>query len=457
MTWDDRRSGWRKHAGDARSDADIDYGRIVHCASFRRLQGKTQILNLGDSDFYRTRLTHSLEVAQIAGSVTRQLREDFAAHPAVDHLPTLAQIQAIGATHDLGHPPFGHGGEVALNYCMAEHGGFEGNGQTIRILTRLEKYSNHDGADLARRTLLGTLKYPVPYSRLANPDLRPVLRANTSVLKLIDREAAKPPKCYMDSEDAAVTWILEKLSPSDRKAFTSFDRWSAGEDAAPEDQPLEHHKPRHKSLDCSIMDLADDIAFGVHDLEDALALSFINKKDFEQHVSPEACRHFLDFVNSRKRAASGNDAYGDLVTMLFGSASPRKHAISRLVGYFVQHCLFEDKDGFEEPLIRYRATLHPEAAILLKALKKLVYRRVIRSPAVQHLEFKGQQMVVAVFEAFASEPEAFLPRGTFALFERDGSDMRVICDHIAGMTDAFLLKTYERLFSPRMGSVFDQL
>ncbi len=452
MKWDDRRSGWRKHAGDARSDADVDYGRIVHCASFRRLQGKTQILNLGDSDFYRNRLTHSLEVAQIAGSVTRQLQTDHPSHRAIEHLPSLPQIQAIGATHDLGHPPFGHGGEVALNYCMAEHGGFEGNGQTIRILTRLEKYSDHDGADLARRTLLGTLKYPAPYGKLANPDLRPVLRPNMSVLSLIDRDSAKPPKCYMDSEDAAVMWILEKLSPRDRDVFTSIERWSAAEGAAPE-----HHKARHKSLDCSIMDLADDIAFGVHDLEDALALSFITREDFEQNVSPESCRHFLDFVNSRKRAASGNDAYGDLVAMLFGSASPRKHAISRLVGYFVQHCLFEEENGFEEPLIRYRAALHPDAAVLLKSLKKLVYRRVIRSPAVQHLEFKGQQMVVAVFEAFATEPEAFLPRGTFALFERDGGDMRVICDHIAGMTDGFLLKTYERLFSPRMGSVFDQL
>ncbi|WP_294254796.1 anti-phage deoxyguanosine triphosphatase [uncultured Sphingomonas sp.] len=452
MPWSDRRSGWRKHAGDARSDADIDYGRIIHSASFRRLQGKTQILNLGDSDFYRTRLTHSLEVAQIAGSVTRQLREDFAGQPAAEHLPTLAQIQAIGATHDLGHPPFGHGGEAALNYCMASSGGFEGNGQTIRILTRLEKYSDSDGADLARRTLLGTLKYPVSYRAVAHPERRPSLRAETSVLSLIDRESAKPPKCYMDSEHAAVMWILETLSESDRNLFTRFDTSEPAAQGLPE-----HHRTRHKSLDCSIMDVSDDIAFGVHDLEDALALALITREDFELYVPPDACGHFLDFVNSRKRSTSGNDAYGDLVAMLFGSAAPRKHAISRLVGYFVQHCVLEDESDFEEPLIRYRAAINPSAAVLLKALKKLVYKRVIRSPAVQHLEFKGQQMVVAVFEAFASEPEAFLPRGTFALFERDGGDIRVICDHIAGMTDSYLLKTYERLFSPRMGSVFDHL
>src|SRR5687768_14167824 len=81
MSWEARRSGWSKDARDARSNADIDYGRIIHSASFRRLQGKTQILNLGDSDFYRTRLTHSLEVAQIAGSVARQLRANHPEHP----------------------------------------------------------------------------------------------------------------------------------------------------------------------------------------------------------------------------------------------------------------------------------------------------------------------------------------------------------------------------------------
>jgi len=219
--WQTRRSGWVKHEADARSNADIDYGRIVHSASFRRLQGKTQILNLGDSDFYRTRLTHSLEVAQIAGSLARQLRADHEGHPALAHLPDLALIQAIGSTHDLGHPPFGHGGEVALNYCMSGSGGFEGNGQTLRILARLEKYSSSNGADLMRRTLLGTLKYPVAYSRAAHPEKRPSLLTGPTVLRLVDREASKPPKCFMDSEQGAVDWILEPLSATDREPSKS--------------------------------------------------------------------------------------------------------------------------------------------------------------------------------------------------------------------------------------------
>ena len=458
MTWEARRSGWIKSNHDARSNADVDYGRIIHSASFRRLQGKTQILNLGDSDFYRTRLTHSLEVAQIAGGLARQLGADNRNHAACPYLPDLALIQAIGSTHDLGHPPFGHGGEIALNYCMAPHGGFEGNGQTLRILTRLEKFSSTNGADLTRRTLLGTLKYPVGYGRALNSAKKPALMSKTKVLRLVDREASKPPKCYLDSEQATVDWIMESLSPEDRKRFIEL-KPAIAEAEASEAAPAkpEHREAAHKSFDCSIMDLSDDIAFGVHDLEDALALSLVTSEEFETHVPSSACKHFLDWRNSTKRQGSANDLYGGIVKMLFGNGGERKHAVSILVGYFVLHCRIETLDSFEEPLIRYRAVMHPEADILLKALKKLVYKVVIRSPAVQHLEFKGQQMVVAVFDALSSEPEAFLPRSTFKLFDLSGGDFRVICDHVAGMTDTFLLKTYERLFSPRMGSVFDSI
>ncbi len=119
--WSARREGWTPQSEDARDDGDIDYARVIHSASFRRLQGKTQILNLGDSDFYRTRLTHSLEVAQIAGGIARQLEKSFPHHPATPLLPDRGTIHSIGCTHDFGHPPFGHGGEIALNYCTSQH------------------------------------------------------------------------------------------------------------------------------------------------------------------------------------------------------------------------------------------------------------------------------------------------------------------------------------------------
>src|SRR6185312_13863289 len=154
MVWADRREAWQQRSFDARTPGDVDYARVIHSASFRRLQGKTQILNLGDSDFYRTRLTHSLEVAQIAGSVVLQLAAKYGDKPVYAFLPDRSLIQCAGFGHDLGHPPFGHGGEIALNYCMRDHGGFEGNGHTLRLLAKLENFSPNEGSNLTRRVML---------------------------------------------------------------------------------------------------------------------------------------------------------------------------------------------------------------------------------------------------------------------------------------------------------------
>src|SRR5690606_39034759 len=247
--WLARREGWRQQEEDARQAGDIDYGRVIHSASCRRLQGKTQILNLGDSDFYRTRLTHSLEVAQIATGVVGLLKKNNAHHPAASVLPDRSLIQAIACSHDLGHPPFGHGGEVALNYCMRDHGGFEGNGQTLRIIGRLEDFSHQAGSNLTRRTMLGILKYPVAYSKAANPDLRPALKAGPSTLQLIDRTRSKPPKAYLDSESDIVDWLIDPLTQDERDAFTSVVT-----------KPGKHGQAKHKSFDCSIMDVSDDIS-----------------------------------------------------------------------------------------------------------------------------------------------------------------------------------------------------
>lgn len=444
-SWYGRRESWQAQSEDARNEADIDYARVIHSASFRRLQGKTQILNLGDSDFYRTRLTHSLEVAQIAGGIVRQLRQDFGGHLALEYLPDHSLIQVIGMTHDLGHPPFGHGGEVALNYCMRKAGGFEGNGQTLRILARLEKYSAGAGANLMRRTLLGVLKYPVSYTQAFNPDRAPKLAVHPATIRIIDRKASKPPKCFLDGEADVVDWILDPLGNADRTAFIASD-----------EKPGEHRRSRHKSLDCSIMDVADDIGFGVHDLEDALALRLVSEEAFRGIVTEEKCASFLDHVKGKYPGESGNNVYERLIATLFGDGSARKRSISRMVHHFITNCLIETDDQFSEPLIRFRAGMQEGPARFLTALKDVVYQTVIRSAAVQQLEFKGQQMVVSVFEALSSEPELFLPEEHIALLDAGQGEARVICDYIAGMTDGALLKAYERLFSPRMGSVFDQ-
>jgi dGTPase len=446
MDWLDRREAWTPQSNDARSPEDVDYARVVHSASFRRLQGKTQILNLGDSDFYRTRLTHSLEVAQIANGIARQFEKYEVNHPAHAFLPSRSMIQAAGAVHDLGHPPFGHGGEVALNYCMRDDGGFEGNGQTLRILGRLEKFSDGAGANLTRRTLLSVLKYPIAYSAAANPGLRPRLQTSPTVVALLDRQACKPPKCYLDCEQEIVEWILAPLPCRERELFTSFDAREGS-----------HSKSRHKSFDCSIMDLADDVGFGVHDLEDALALGLIERPDFERLVPPESCGAFLDALKDKYSEDFGNDVYGSFVDGLFGEGGRRKRFIGRLVHHFITACHIDTIEQFDEPLIRYRAAMSQAAGSFLGRLHAAVRETVILSPEVQHLELKGQLMVVAAFETLASDPKALLPRPTYARFAESGGSPRVICDHIAGMTDSFLLKTYDRLFSPRMGSVFDRL
>ena len=129
---------------DHRDPFQRDKARILHSAAFRRLQSKTQVLSVGQHDFYRTRLTHSLEVAQIGSGLTAQLKQseqDLDTDVLNQLIPSDPLIEALCLAHDLGHPPFGHGGEVALNYMMREHGGFEGNGQTFRIISHLEPYT----------------------------------------------------------------------------------------------------------------------------------------------------------------------------------------------------------------------------------------------------------------------------------------------------------------------------
>jgi len=133
----------------------------------------------------------------------------------------------------------------------------------------------------------------------------------------------------------------------------------------------------------------------------------------------------------------------------------RKRYIGRLVHHFITAVSFEEHPEFAEPLIRYRVRLATAEGEFLKVLQNLVVAQVIRSPEVQHLEFKGQGMVVAVFEALQSDPARLLPRDALMRLEA-GAGMRAICDYVASMTDTHLLKIYERLFSPRMGSVFDK-
>jgi dGTPase len=205
------------------------------------------------------------------------------------------------------------------------------------------------------------------------------------------------------------------------------------------------------------MDVSDDIAYGVHDLEDAIAIGLIRVPHFRALVPDADCAPFLDSLKAKYPKESANNVYDHFVAQLFGTGKERKHFISRLVHHFVTNIQIDTVEGLAEPLIRFRAVLAAPQRAFLDKLQDLVVEKVIRTPNVQHLEFKGQKMVVSVFEALCSAPESLLPEDARHLFDAADEDKRVICDYVAGMTDSYLLKTYDRLFSPRMGSVFDKL
>lgn len=440
--WEERRDGGVTK--DGRTAYERDYARVVHSAAFRRLQSKTQVLGIGDSDFYRTRLTHSMEVSQIGEGIARRLAA-AAVKGTTSHdvLPDPILIRTICLAHDLGHPPFGHGGEVALNRCMLDHGGFEGNGQTLRIMTLIEPYHETLGMNLSRRSLLGVLKYPAPYSAVVDPKAYDgAVKSGTSVFKA---KPFKPPKCYLDTEAEVVAWVAKDLDDWGRVS-TEFEAKKAGK----------HRKTRHKALDTSIMEIADDIAYGVHDLEDAIGLGLIDRAAFTAEIKAHDLEPFSKWHDGQE--------YDDLVKGLFSAHTyRRKKAIGALVDFCIRHATLDtsNPNGFSDPIFGYQAVLADGAREVLDALQDLVEKKVIFSTTVQHLEFKGQKIVTELFYAFATDPTRLLPpRDVERWRDADGDTIRkhrVICDYIAGMTDEYATKRYQQLFEPRVGSVFDRL
>ena len=422
---------------DHREEYERDRARVIHSSAFRRLQAKTQILGVLEGDFHRTRLTHSMEVAQIGRGLVLNLQKKF---PELnDLLPRLEQIETTGLAHDLGHPPFGHGGETALNCAMADYGGFEGNGQTLRILTLLESHSPENGLDLTRRTLLGVLKYPVPYANLCKtspPD------ATDKSVNLNFQQTWKPPKCFLDTEQEVFNWILAPLSNTDQVNFCEYTR--------PTTQS--HGRSLHKALDTSLMNLADDIAYGVHDFEDGIVLRLLTREHWQEVAQK------LD-----PKWAEKNNLL-QIETMLFtrtdNSGYSRRQGVGALVHALISSAELKLNDEFEEPLLGWNVILPEEPQRFLKALKETVSRHVIQLNTVQAATFKGRKIVLSLFDALSAEPEMLLPSSFQLLWKEAKSDLqqkRIICDFIAGMTDQYANRFYERLFLPGHGSVFDRI
>ncbi|OOS00082.1 dGTPase [Canicola haemoglobinophilus] len=421
-----------------------DRGRILHSAAFRCLQAKTQIHAVGENDFYRTRLTHSLEVAQIGSSIVAQMKlidAFFNLSQAFNEertelqknlkllLPSNDLIESLCFAHDIGHPPFGHGGEVALNYMMRHHGGFEGNAQTFRLLTKLEPYTANAGMNLTRRTLLGIVKYPTILD-LSSPQYHQGAVIDNADPKYVKISDWKPGKGIFRDDLNMFNWLLEPLSENDRTLFGQYQKERS--------DPKDFLKTRYKSLDCSIMELADDIAYAVHDLEDAIVIGVVTLQQWQSAVEKLAqCRSEWMVKNVQPISQK---LFSDL-------HYERKNAIGALVNYFITHVRWKINAGFSDPLLRYNAELPGEVVEVLNIFKRFVWEYVIKNVDTQRIEYKGQRMLTEMFQIFESDPVRLLPRNTANRWQNAAEEerKRVICDYIAGMSDAYAIRVYQQL------------
>ena len=411
----------RSASGDERSPFERDRSRIIHSAAFRRLQGKTQVFTAGEGDFYRTRLTHSLEVAQIGKGLALRLGAN----------PDL--VEAICLAHDIGHPPFGHAGEDELKKLMEQDGGFEANAQNIRILTKLEKKNNqYEGLNLTRAVLDGQLKYKTGFA----PDKR----------KFVYKE-----------DVPLVAWA----SSDARNAVSNLDEMA-------------------KSFDCEIMDWADEVAYAVHDLEDSIHAQYIDISIFResdhrlQSVINELEEKFVDSgvnivdaLNGLRNTLSAQDpSFRPLDTAEgFGQRkAARKQLTSFLIHKYISSVSRDKRDELADGAVsqRYEYTLAipPEIEIEVDLINKIIMKFVIKSPQVQTLEEKGKHIIRCIFDKIMEGDNVYhlLPNDWRELLNDNISESakaRIVSDYISGMTDNYAQKTYAKLFLPNYGSIYD--
>jgi len=425
--WLDRKIKSTDRPEDARSQFQRDKARVIHSAAFRRLQNKTQVIGSNESDFYRTRLTHSIEVAQVGVGILIKLRKKYSSNENyLDSLPTKSLIETICLAHDIGHPPYGHAGEQALNLKMIKHGGFEGNAQTIRIISEIDNYSEKNGMNLTRRTILGLLKYPVKYS-------------DVSATNRLEDINTHPPKCYYDSSEPLIEWVLDPLDNDDIKEFCCHEITLMNTD---------NSKSKFKSLDCSIMELADDISYSIHDLEDAISLGLIKKDEWIKDIAT---------IFSKSKIHNAKKNINSITKNLF-SKHPwnNKNAIGCLVNTLINNIEIKEINGFSSNIIKLNVSFIEPYGEAVKILKKFHKNKIILRPRLQQLNFKGKKIISNLFEAFESDPENLLPITTRSLLVKGDNthNCRVISDYISGMTNQYAEKMYDTLNTTGQGSMF---
>jgi dGTPase len=374
----------RRHeevAAPTRTEYQRDRDRIVHSTAFRRLVYKTQVFLNHEGDLFRTRLTHSLEVAQLGRSIARALglNEDL--------------VEAIALAHDLGHTPFGHAGQDALNDCMAGHGGFEHNLQSLRVVDRLEeRYPAFDGLNLTFETREGILKH--------------CSRANAEQLETIEPQGVG-------------RRFLERTQPS---------------------------------LEAQLCNLADEIAYNAHDIDDGVRSGLISLEQlvavplFEDHrrQTLQEHPHLADAAQGRRllyeviRRMLSAQVYDviDATGQALREAQPTSVADVRRL----------------PPLLRFSADMRERS----QALKKFLFQSLYRHPQVVHTTGQARQAIHDLFEAYSAAPHemqagyAAKAQASRGSEDEDAVRLRVVADYIAGMTDRFAWREHERLTGRRL-------
>ena len=374
---DPLRSRGRQFAADAsatRSEFQRDRDRIIHSTAFRRLQHKTQVFLHHEGRHYRNRLTHTLEVSQMARSIARALAldEDLA--------------EAVALAHDLGHTPFGHAGERALDRIMQPFGGFDHNAQALRVVTLLEnRYAEHDGLNLTWETREGMLKH--------NGPLDPGAMAHGGL--------AEVPQ--IETLDIAT----------------------------------------HASLEAQAAAIADDIAYNAHDIDDALRAGLITLADLRDVplVGPlvaEVARRYPDVPDKRR----GHELQRRLITGAIEDVIEDSQV--RIAA--VQPKTVEQVRAAGRTLIGFSSTY----AAAEKALKTFLYERVYRHPSVMAPVRDSEALTEKLFAHYLTQggmPERWMAAMEAAGDE--AARARTVADFIAGMTDPYAIDEYERLFDRR--------
>jgi len=369
---------WPERLSSFRSPYQRDRDRIIHSSAFRRLKHKTQVFVEHEGDYYRTRLTHTIEVAQVARTIAGVLglNTDLA--------------EAVALAHDLGHTPFGHTGEDAMERLMAPYGGFDHNAQALRIVTRLERhYADFDGLNLSWETLEGIAKHNGP-----------VIGPNADA-----------------KHDGPLPYALAEVN----------DQWDLELDT-------------HASAEAQVAAIADDVAYSHHDLHDGLRSGLFSEDDLMQlpvtgPAFEEVDRLYPDLEKMRRRHEALRRVFGRMVEDVIAVAQNRLTS--------AQPQSVDDIRHMGTTVIRFSKPLYQE----LKAVRSFLFHRMYRAPSVMAVRAEVTRMVDDLFPLFLHCPDHLPPewQADVAAATDEVQLARVVADYVAGMTDRFAIQEHQRL------------